>query len=510
MRIKLKENLKSNKDFIIEDGKVIAYVGDSNVKEITIPDGVTIIGQCIFQERMVAGITLNIASSVKIIADFAFCVKGGYKKENNILRFNDGGRVCFSKVNIPKDSQLQKIGDFALFGKTDELFIPKTLISVGKFDSYDKQNNHDFDVKKLLFDDECNLQEIEYLPSENFLRIPKGLKDSKYVTSNFIVTVPKDFVKYNKISAPYVFFEREILEDEHLNINAEFVLENVDIDNIKFVNKLNECGYAYIDTSKGLILTKLNNEIAKLNDIPTEIDGNPVWCNNLINPLNIDDNKEKENLGDLYAKIKYEANKKKDKIFNAINIVKPEITKQNYSRFCIGVIGEKAKSNYIETNDVGSLIGGILGLILGLILLYNVPKLNFVVPILGAILGVIIGLIICRKLSRSISRSKDLYRKLKELVQKGMVEELYFHTTLLALNEFVKESYNDAKWAAERDAEWAVFWDRYHNGTAEEQRQKRIESKLSELNKNLRESNNSSSYDVYTNDGEHIGRIDKK
>ena len=42
----------SSKDFIIEDGKVIAYVGDSKVNEITIPEGVTEIGECIFQEKM--------------------------------------------------------------------------------------------------------------------------------------------------------------------------------------------------------------------------------------------------------------------------------------------------------------------------------------------------------------------------------------------------------------------------------------------------------------------------
>ena len=503
----------SSKDFIIEDGKVIAYVGDSKVNEITIPDGVTEIGESIFQEKM-GVITLNIASSVKIIDDYAFCVKGGYKEERSAsnpkkvsnVTFESWGRVHLSQVNIPKDSQLERIGNFAFYGKTDELFIPKTLLSVGKFNQ--SQFSNDFDIKRIEFDDECNLQEIEYLPSETFLRIPRSLKDVGTITSNFIVTIPKDFVRYNKISAPYVFVERELREDEHLKINSEFILENVDIDSIKFVNKFNECGYAYIESSKGLILTKLNNKIAKFDDIPTEIDGKPIWCNNLINPLDIDNESEKENLGDLYAKLKYEANKKKDKIFSAINKVKPNITQNNYEKFCSGVIGRSAKSSLVgvDSGATGFIFGGIAGFLIGMIMLYKIPKLNFFTPILGAIIGAVLGIMLAHKISRGINS----FNALKQLQQKGEFEELYFHSTLIALNQFVKQSYEEAKRAAANAAEWSAFWDRYMHGTAEEQRQKRIENELSELNKNLRNSNSSSSYDVYTNDGEHIGRIDKK
>lgn len=498
----------SSKDFIIEDGKVIAYVGDSKVSEITIPDGVTEIGESIFQEKM-GVITLNIASSVKIIDDYAFCVKGGYKEEISLsnpkkvsdVKFETWGRVHLSQVNIPKDSQLEKIGRFAFYGKTDELFIPKTLISIEKLYRYGISS--DFVINKLVFDDEINLQKIDYLPSDDIVKVPRCLTSVKEISAKFIVIIPKELVhieNMNWITSQYVFVERSLKDEEHSRINAEFVLENVNIENINYVDKLEEKGYSYIETSKGLILTKLNNKIAKFDDIPTEIDGKPIWCNNLINPLDIENDAEKENLGDLYAKLKYEANKKKDNIINSINEARPKIQRNNYEYYACGVISKTAKSEMKGMKPLLMFfVGGIIGFIIGIVVLYKNQHLNFFTPVFFAL-----GLaVLCCLVQLGIIVINYPSNVLKRQQKKGKFEEIYLHSSIMLLDKLVCEKH-------EQEKEDAAFWDRILHGTAEEQRQKRIENELSELNKNLRNSNSSSSYDVYTNDGEHIGRIDKK
>lgn len=64
---------------------------------------------------------------------------------------------------------------------------------------------------------------------------------------------------------------------------------------------------------------------------------------------------------------------------------------------------------------------------------------------------------------------------------------------------------------AQADLKRAV--NNYIHGTPEERAQREISNKLDTLNKNISESNKNSSsgsYDVYDNEGSHIGRIDKK
>ena len=499
----------SSNDYIIENGKLIAYIGQTIVNELTIPDGVTEIGQCIFQEKITGDISLNISSSVKIIDDFAFCVKGGYKEERNkfnpriidFIKFDFGCRVGFSKVNIPKDSVLEKIGDYALYGKTDELFIPKTLISIGKFSDIPggASAKKAFNIKKLVFDSEINLQKIDYLPCDDIVRVPRSLMSVQGVTANLIVIIPKG-PHIESIDSQYVFTEKRLLDDDHKKIYAKYVLDNIDIETINYVDKLKECGYSYIETSKGLILTKLDNKVAKFNDIPTKIDGKTIWINNLIDPLDVDNESEKENLGDLYTKLKFFANKKKDNIIDSINKVRTKF-KRIYYEYCpAGVIGKTAKAEMKGMKPaLMFIVGGIIGFIIGIIVLYLNRHLNFFTPVFFAL-----SVAVCLCLIEHLIISKYCpINVLKRQQKKGMFEEIYLHSSIMLLDKLVRETHD-------KESEFSALIDRILHGTAEEQRQKRIENELSELNKNLRNSNSPSSYDVYTNDGEHIGRIDKR
>ena len=64
----------ANSDFIIKEGKIVAYVGSSNAEVIDIPEGVTSIGSYIFQEKMNKELIVNLSSTVKQIEDHAFCL----------------------------------------------------------------------------------------------------------------------------------------------------------------------------------------------------------------------------------------------------------------------------------------------------------------------------------------------------------------------------------------------------------------------------------------------------
>ena len=84
------------------------------------------------------------------------------------------------------------------------------------------------------------------------------------------------------------------------------------------MDQLKTLGVAYIETSKGLIVTKIDNSIAKFEDIPTEIECKKIWTINVIDPFNPNDESEKENLGILFPKLKYYANENRDNMLSFI------------------------------------------------------------------------------------------------------------------------------------------------------------------------------------------------
>lgn len=59
----------------------------------------------------------------------------------------------------------------------------------------------------------------------------------------------------------------------------------MNIDKVKLVDELATKGIEYYETSRGIFITKLNNDIAKLQDFPPTYDGKEVLGNTLFNPF---------------------------------------------------------------------------------------------------------------------------------------------------------------------------------------------------------------------------------
>lgn len=91
----------------------------------------------------------------------------------------------------------------------------------------------------------------------------------------------------------------------------------MNIDKVKLEDKLATKGIEYYETSRGIFITKLNNDIAKLQDFPPTYDGKEVLSNTLFDPFPKDKTDE-NNLGFLANKIKYRANRNLQKTWRPL------------------------------------------------------------------------------------------------------------------------------------------------------------------------------------------------
>lgn len=294
-------------DFIIEKNTLLAYIGNPEVQEITIPDGVEIIGTKIFQQKINGdrGIVINLSKSVKRIEDQAFNCK------------------C-KQFNIPKDSQLEYIGAAFVFGSSDSFYLPASLQF---FDS-----NNSFILKDIEVAEGCGLKEISSLPTKKIVKIPQNFNTVQNIKAEFIVIVPKNLNAFSSIKSKYVFFEGEVKDIWRRRIEAEFVYENIDPESVEFVDKTEECGIAYIKTSKGAVVTEIIEEKAQFEEIPEEVDGIKIYEINVIDFWNNKESEEKQKLGKLYPALRFFANKQKDEIEQTIKQLMSQTEKESQWR----------------------------------------------------------------------------------------------------------------------------------------------------------------------------------
>ena len=95
--------------------------------------------------------------------------------------------------------------------------------------------------------------------------------------------------------------------------------------------------------------------------------------------------------------------------------------------------------------------------------------------------------------------------------------ECYLHMLLIELNKAVKDKIEEARRLAKANAELQRSLQSLHETTMAyikaknaKSNQERALGQLEELNKNIKNSNSNSSYDVYDNEGNYLGRMDKR
>jgi len=275
-------------DFIINGDVLEAYVGNPDITDLFIPDGIRIINSRIFQEKMKNPLSIHLPESVERIHKEAF-------------------RNCNCKhFNFPKGSKLKCIEECAIEGElVEEMILPEGM------EEFNSVSN------KLCI---------------KFLKVPKSLH--KLQADAYIMAIPEenslqDFSFKNTL---FIMYSGKLdLEARYKFRNAHYVYENIDLDSISIVND-SKSGISYIRTSRGVIITDIDNNIANLTDLPKTINGEEVLSVNIFYPfsrkwtvdpspkyrklLNGNDNEEvaKEKLGNLYSKVKYFVTKVENKL----------------------------------------------------------------------------------------------------------------------------------------------------------------------------------------------------
>ena len=505
----------SNNEFIIEKGILKAYFGDASEGIIVIPEGVTTIQESVFQEPTRNNLTIIFPSTFESTSPDAF------KKAN------------VTSLDFSKCTKIKDFTTIALNGYFSEVILPVGLIKLAF-------TNKDFRIGEIKFADNngtykfgdfshCKiLEEISFkdfngsakeiiLPANlksfeqggvncQSIKIPEKSRLEKLNVHNLnCITVPASVEELWTKNVNYVFFEKTALETRECSCSG-YVVENVDIQHITFKDEMSEKGLKYFETSRGLVITELDNDIAKFQSVPTECDNKKIISFCVINPFEADNVAIEEKLGVLKTKMKYMA---KQNFINAKNLIQPCFEHHD-------------NRSYKDLSTVKkwliSLGSGLLALALFVIvamIIHGKFELNY----LGLLVDVGFSIFVVVTIATRFivgSKIKDKFRwgKLKECFKETSVykqiDEPYRWKAINYISGEVYKLQKEAEEKRRKQAEWDSFWDRIHNGTKEEQQRKALASKLDELNKNIRESNSSSSYNLYDDSGRKIGEIDKK
>lgn len=536
--------------FVIEGSVLKAYIGNPEITELVIPEGVVTIQDKIFQDQVGNSMTVVFPSTIKNIKNNAFTNGNIFRLDfRNCNKLQDFSTVI-ERLDPKKPGYC--LADSMYI---NELVLPTSIVSFSLPDELK------LEFGKVKFADENGIVELSDLSkcknlkkisfknvncSAQTMTIPDSLISFEQgalncqelkISSNSrleelhvhdlnIVTVPSKVRKFESKNVKYVFFAKSALDTVECKCDA-YVIENVDIENITFKDEMKDKGLKYFETSKGLVITDLDNRIAKFTSLPTEFEGKKIvaFCN--INPFEKYDTYNDEKLSTIKSEMKYklkenfDATKKlatklsiwntstDDRDYTANNFTKKEIWK--ISLLC-GLIG------FVLFSIIAvAIFGGRLGNFKEDMMENIVLVLASVVPfILGG--GFVFAIIIAIVASCIVSIRLNFNPKFRPKLRKHLIESSIYKNVeepyrWKALNYFKCKRNQDYKEDRERSmakAREEKWWDEYRNGTKEEQQRKAIANKLDELNSNLRNSSNSGSYDMYDDRGNYVGRIDKK
>ena len=511
------------KDYIIEGDVFVAYIGKQDIVDFEIPDGVRVIKKGIFQQTVGSsknGIKVKIPASVEVIETCAF---------NN----------CHIKsFEIAKDAHIKTIGD---------------------------SNNYDMEslIDEIVLPVDCDEYSIGWL-RPNVVKVPKGCKVKKlrlWLSRNTNLILPKmdlgvlemdSFPASETHTRANLFYGGEI-PDEYRNQLSSFsyVYENIDTENIEYVDELKGKGISYFKTDKGIIVNALDNAKAKFEDLPAEYDGMPILDWNLVlfkeksESFSSASTRSEKMTSNLYPKLKYYANKEEEN-FDLASREYFDYRKARMSR---------ASSQSSSSNDEYSVKFWLriifcfgLPIVVTVLMAYlkheNIIHIsqtweyllcNMIWPSLFIYFFVFnIPIFVIRMIKFIISKSKQrkIVKNAKADSNASTVENVggVKHSPKLQIiyNHMQPKNVNRAYFLIKEQEEKLAISERkladaqadvkralnnYIHGTSEERAQREISNKLDTLNKNISESNKNSSsgsYDVYDNEGSYIGRIDKK
>lgn len=504
--------------FIINNGVLKAYIGNPDITELVIPEGVVTIQEGIFQEQVGKSLTIRFPSTFESVSPEAF-------KKGNV-----------SNLDFSKCIKIKDFTKIVVKGYFSEVILPVSLVKLAVVDKNFRIGKVKIADEKSIYEagdfSNCkNLREISfnnlYCSAEEFV-IPENVKSFEQGGLNCqkirisarsrlekldvrdlnYIGVPASVKEFSSKRVKYVFFEKSALETIECSCDG-YVVENVNIENITFKDEMNDRGIKYFETSRGLVITDLDNNIANFSSIPTEYDNKKIIAFSIMNPFEEDIGTYDEKLGAIKTEMKY---KVKQNFINTKNLVNS----------CQG-------KTYSYLDSVKNVSGGrkwLLSLGFGLIALviciiialsrsggFNATNLGNAIYI-GLSVFVFVTLVARGLSSFIIKGDKWSSPKLKEhFIESSVYKQIEEPYRWNAIN-FIKKEINDITKKAQEEAQKRYAKEKYYDellhGSKEERQRKELASKLDEINRNLRDSNSSGSYDLYDDNGNRVGRIDKK
>lgn len=540
-------------DFGISDGVLEAYLGDTSVGTLVIPEGVKKIGDYIFQNKMEKELTIVLPSTLETInknAFYATKIKCLDFSKCKIIDYNDIAKEVFApetiiipdtiiklelkrgvnetnKVTVYSEGKLCELGDFSKCTNLKVLDLSGAFLTTELIDTCVLPDS----LEKFI------LGGYRYRQGFTF-RLVKFSSNSKIKEINAsdieAITVPSGVKEISAMNASWVFFEGTSLD---LYNSSQFldtyIVDNVDIDSIKFVDEMATKGVKYYETSKGIYIAELNNNIAKFEEIPTEYDGKNVLAMGIYNPFPQKNyyNKNKSPFGnnipgELKSKIEYKVNMNRNK---ANDIVEGKLTsKANHgddgTKVYEGYKLSKRKRNllYLLGAFISYLVVALFCVAGGLLASKNPgsgPFVTYLIPILpvGFFITLIVDFfvfalwIIPKMENKNFENTnwEEVYaKKLGEIKDFALAYEYIAEPYRWMAYAFIKDTRDKIRRQNEEmDRLYKETADIIKYGTKEQRQRRELNEKLDAINNSLKENN--SQYNVYNKYGDKIGEVKK-
>lgn len=546
-------------NFIVEKGVLKAYLGSPKVSgDFVLPEGIKVISGDFLQENLTSPINIIFPSTFETFEEGAF--------SKAIVNCYD-----FSKCDIKDISNLP-------FGSINKIILPNTLetLAVKDSDNYGYVVNfeqiiiaHD-GTQDMPFDfSACkNLKKISFAKMNKNATIEKfvlpsctlefnqgGLSIKEFVfgenceiekltlTSTIDgLVVPKSVKEFNAPALNYLFLEGKLQDIPTLNVGGPCVVE--DVTSVEFVDKSSE-GVRYYKTNKGIIITYLDNNITKFDEVPSEYDGQKVIALAVLDPF-AQFESAADKLTNIKAKVIYQTNNNKKKVddlynkyskdMNAGNCLSPEydVYANESTLNRIHKVNKKLK-RYNRRDDIPTwakwVIPGIPFFIIftlfGVLAESKIINLNGAFDKFGTFIMIgafAIYFVLVWLLFRHYGdRKENLLResvyptiitddsprpKITEIC--SVVDEPYKLKAIFYLDKKLKEKAQQLIKDAEFSAELRTMFENALYGTPEERREKARKERIEASLKEIANAAKNKSYNVYDKNGNEIMKIDKK
>ncbi len=502
--------MKTN-GFIVDKGVLKAYIGNPDISELVIPEGVVKIQEGIFQEQVGRSLTIRFPSTFESVSPDAF-------KKGNV-----------SNLDFGKCSKIKDFSKIILKGYFNEVILPAGIVKFAISDSNFYISKIRVSDGKNIFDfgdlSHCkNLKEVSFkgvFCSANTFVLPDSLKNFEQgglscqnikisakshlekldVHDLNYIGIPASVKELSTKNVKYVFFAKSALDTRECASDA-YSIDNVDIENITFKDEMSEKGVKYFETSRGLVITDLDNDIAKFSSVPTEYDNKKIIAFSMINPFENDNGYYDEKLGSIKTEMKYMVNQN---LINSKDLITKCYSKSDGYSFDV-----KSRKRWLLTFGCGLLAFVIYMLISFCIhkkFIYQSIAIGFYVFLAVAVASYFI---FKYTMKGEEWRKSELRTRYKETSVYKKIDEPYRLKAIVYITKEINESMKKAREDAQKRYANEKFYDEVLHGSKEERQRKELASKLDEINRNLRDSNSSGSYDLYDNNGNKVGRVDKK